>query len=100
MGIKKRPRCKCIKDERKNAAIPPCFAHLLAEAASESANTLLRVHGRTRRNLCRSGRSRSSETMFGELFRTSFHHPRLSVTYLSAYSSLHRLCHIHFWQFV
>ena len=42
------------------------------------------------------GRPRNSETMFGRPFRTSFHHPRLSVTYLPAYSSLHRLCGIHF----
>ena len=37
------------------------------------------------------GRSCDSKTIFGRPFRTPFHLPGLSVTYLSAYSSLHCL---------
>ena len=81
----------CIKDDRL-AVVPPWFAHFLTEAAFESANTLLRCDVRSRRDLCVRSRPRNSETMFGKPFCTSFHHTRLSVTYLPAYSSLHRLC--------
>ena len=52
----------------------------LAETAFGSAITLLRCHGRARRDLCRNGsRPRDSGTMFSEPFRASFHPPRLSV---------------------
>ena len=65
--------------------------YFLTKVTLQSANTLLRCDVRSRRDLCESGRPRNSETMFGKPFCTSFHHPRLSVTYLPAYSSLHCL---------
>lgn len=76
------------------AVVPPCFAHFLTEAALESANTLLRCDGRIPGMDCAvaCSRPRDSETMFSGPLRASFHLPRLSVPYLSGYSSLHRLC--------
>ena len=59
----------------------------------QSASTLLRCHGRSRRGLCPWGsRRRNSKTMFGRPLRAPFHQPGLSLTVHPAYSSLHRLC--------
>ena len=80
-----------------NVVVPPCFAHSLAEAAFEGANTPLRCDVRSRRDLCppavchatprpcSADPSVSRRTISG-----------LSVTYPSAYSSLHRLCGVQF----
>ena len=59
----------------------------------QSASTLLRCHGRSRRGLCPWGsRRRNSKTMFGRPLRAPFHLSGLSLTVHPAYSSLHRLC--------
>ncbi len=86
----------CVKDERNCIRRGTTLLHrFLAKAALEGANTPLRCDVRSRRDLCVDAVGRNSETMFGKPFRTSSHQLRLSVTYLPAYSSLHRLCGIH-----
>ena len=83
----------CIKDER---IITPRY-HLGSHASSRKRPLRVPSHScavtcASRRNLCRWGsRPRNSETMFPRPFRAPFHQTGLSVAYLPAYSSLHRL---------
>ena len=60
--------------------IPPCFAACSRRAASWSADTLPRCHGRTRPHLMPAGpRHGGSGAMFPRLFRARFHLAGLSL---------------------
>lgn len=92
LGNKKTPDAHCIKGERFHAAIPPWFAACSHRQPYEVPTHFCAMTGAPVAALCALAQSvRNSETMFCTAFRTPFHQPGLSLTYLRAYSSLHRL---------
>ena len=84
-----------VKDESDRSVVPPCFTRASRQGpyrVRDLRPILLRCDGRARRGLKgHPRRPRGSKTMFSGAFGTRFQLPGLSVTCLSAYSSLHCL---------
>jgi len=90
---------KVLEADASRTDVQTPWYHLGSHASSRRRPLEVRIHfcavtGGSRRDLRRSGRPRNSKTMFGRPFRTPLHQPGLSVSYLPAYSSLHRLCNM------
>ena len=82
------PPLLCVKARVRNFAVPLYFAYFYASAAASV--TAPRDNGRTRRNLSKMPRLRSSGTMFPPSLPHPFSATGFSVADHRRYSSLHR----------